>query len=287
MILLGACCGAQGPHDAGRADLSDNASPLFLAPRDWARRAAENEVKIVRYNSPFLRYHIHQVDLKGDQTRDVLESEDGPVARLIARSGKPLTKAQDDAERSRLLGMLNAPEEFAKHIRSELSGKKTASDLLQMMPQAMIYTYAPGQPQRLASAQHAPEVVLDFKPDAAWRPPSLAADALTGLEGRIWIDPETGVVSRLDARVVRSVNFGWGMLAHVFPGGTFSVEQTALPGKRFIVSHFAENLTLRAMLVKTIRVYGDTKTSDFTPISAMPYQQAIQTLLATPLQTVD
>ena len=286
-MLLGISCGVSASRGLGIASPAETVSALSLAPREWARRASDNEIKIIRYSSPFLRYRIHQIDLKGDQTREVIESKDGPVARLIERSGKPLTKAQDEAERSRLQQMLNAPDEFAKHMRNELSGKKTAADLLGLMPQSMIYSYAAGQPQRSGRAQPTPEVVLDFRPDAAWKPPTLAADALTGLEGRIWINPNTGVVSRMDARVVRGVNFGWGMLAHVYPGGTITFQQTGLPGNRFIVSHFVEDLTLRAMLVKTFKVHGETTASNFTAVSTMSYQQAIQTLLETPLTTVN
>lgn len=276
--------GAQQPDTRLHAD------PLSLSAFEWARAAAENEVKIVRYNSPYLRYRIHKVDGKGDQTRDVIQSKDGAVARLIASSDKPLTREQDAAERSRLQAMIDSPHEFARHIKEEVSGKKTAVDLLGMMPQAMIYNFAPGQPQRaeaVARPNAMKEIVLDFKPNPAWRAPTLASDALTGLDGRVWIDPETRVVMRMEGRVVQPMNFGWGMLAHIYPGGTVTVEQVALPAHRFMISHFVENVTVRAMMVKTIKVHADIHVSAFTPISELTYQQAIQILLATPVPTAD
>lgn len=275
---------------AQRTNQPQTPAPLSLPPSEWARFAAENEIKIIRYNSPYLRYRIRQVDSKGDQTRDIIESKDGTVARLIAHSGKPLTKEQDDAERGRLQGMLNSPQEFAKHIKNEQSGKDAGVDVLQWMPIAMVYSFAPGQPQRPdapARSDGSQEVVLDFKPNPEWKPPTLKAEALTGLDGRLWIDPETRVVMRMEARIFQGINFGWGMLAHVYPGGTLTVEQSALPAHRFIASHFVEDVTIRAMMLKTLKVHEDMSASSFTPIAGMTYQQAIQTLLDTPLSTTN
>jgi hypothetical protein len=272
------------------ANMPPGGDALSLPPSEWARLAAENEIKIIRYHSPYLRYRVHLVDTKGDQTRDVIESTEGAIARLIGRSGKPLTRQQDNAERSRLQAMLDAPQTFSKHIRDEQTGKQIAVDILAMLPQAMTYSYAPGQPQRAeAAAGHVggQEVVLDFKPNPQWKAPNLKAEALTGLDGRLWIDPETQVVTGLDGRIFQAINFGWGMVAHIYPGGTLKVEQVALPGHRFFASHFVEDVTVRAMLVKMLKVHEESTSSDFSPIRELSYRQAIQTLLDTPLITAD
>jgi hypothetical protein len=53
--------------------------------------------------------------------------------------------------------------------------------------------------------------------------------------------------------------------------------------QRFIVDHIVECLTVRALLVKTIKQQTVFDTSDFHPIAPMSYQQAIKILLDTPL----
>ncbi len=40
----------------------------------------------------YLRYRMETVNEKGNQVRDVIESKDGTVARLILKDGKPLTR---------------------------------------------------------------------------------------------------------------------------------------------------------------------------------------------------
>ena len=263
---------------AGQADLS------AVPAQRWASDAAQNELKALEYSGGWLRYRMHVVDAKGDVVRDVVESKDGPVARLILRDGQALTADQDAAERERLQGLLDSPDLYAKHVKSEQSGKKQAREVIEALPQAMVYSYAVGQPQRDGRGKGgAAEIVLDYNPNPAWMPPNLAAEALTGLEGRVWIDPATRTMTRLEARVFRGVNVGMGLIAHVYPGGSATFEQVRVSGDRWIFSHFMEHATVRALLVKTIKQETDVQASNFSPITKMSYQEAIRLLLATPL----
>ena len=43
---------------------------------------------------------METINEKGHQVRDVIESKDGTVARLILKDGKPLTPEEDKGERS-------------------------------------------------------------------------------------------------------------------------------------------------------------------------------------------
>src|SRR5260370_41272622 len=101
---------------------------------------------------------------RGKQVRDVIESKDGTVARLILKDGKPLTPEQDKAERQRLNDMIASPAAFAKHVKNTESEKSMADKLVPMIADAMINTYTPGQP-RSGRNGGAPGNVLDHKPD--------------------------------------------------------------------------------------------------------------------------
>ena len=159
---------------------TDAASLLAAPPRSWAVDVAANELIALHHPGSYLRYQMHVVDEKGNQTRDVIESKDGSVARLILKDGRSLTDDEDKAERQRLNDMIAAPGDYAKHVKEEASGRKMADQMIRLMPDAMIYTYAPGQPQTGKNGG-ALEVVLDYKPNPAFRPPSLTAEVLTGL----------------------------------------------------------------------------------------------------------
>lgn len=261
------------------------ASPSILAvsPRSWAVDAAANEITALHHLDSYLRYDMHIVDEKGNMTRDMIESKDGTVARLILRNDRPLTDDEDMGERQRLNDMIAHPSDFARHIRNDASSRKIADQLIRLMPDAMIYTYTPGQPQT-GKNPGGLEVVLDYKPNPNFKPSSITAEALTGLEGRIWIDAKTRYVVRMEGTIFRGINFGWGMVAHIYPGGKLVLEQTDAGGGRWIFTHFTEELTVRALMVKTMNV---RETVDVSSFQALPgpisYQDAIQILLNTPL----
>ena len=112
----------------------------------------------------------------------------------------------------------------------------------------------------------------------------MLSELLTGLEGRVWIDVETQRVTRIEARVLHVVNFGFGFVARLYPGGTVEFEQTNVGGNHWAFSHLDEHLLVRALMVKTMPENAKMTSSDFEMMpSAVSYQDAIKMLLAMPL----
>jgi hypothetical protein len=249
--------------------------------------AVANELKVLHRRDPYLRYHMHLHDEKGDRVRDVIESKDGTVARLIMKDGRPLTADEDKAERDRLNALIESPATFAKHVKAEENNKKLGDDLMKLMPDAMIYTYVPGQPQLPNHKE--PTIVLDYEPNPKFNPPTTTSEALRGLKGRAWIDAKERQVVRMEGTVFQPVNLGWGILAHIYPGGKLVLEQTnagAPDVDRWIFIHFVEQLTVRALMMKTINVHANIDADQFQILPApLSYQDAIRTLLNTPLPT--
>ncbi|HWB32305.1 MAG TPA: hypothetical protein VG714_03940 [Acidobacteriaceae bacterium] len=261
-------------------------SPLNVPAKSWAVACTKNEEAVILHPGSYLRYRQHQVDEKGEQMRDEIETPKGTVARTIGRDGRLLTPEQDAAERSRLKAMLGAPDDFERHVRREDQNRQKGLALLRLMPDAMTWSYVPGQPQRPDHrAGDPPLVVLDFKPDPKWSAPSLEAEVLTGLEGRAWIDPRAQYVVHLEGRVTHAINIGWGLVAHIYPGGTVVLHQTNAGGQRWIVSSVDLRLTVRALLVKTVKQQTTFETADYREVPAMSYQDAVRMLLETPLPT--
>jgi hypothetical protein len=283
---LGFCAGVAAPWTIGQGGPSIKASamadPLAGPPRSWAVDAVANELIALHHPNSYLRYRMHVVDSKGDQVRDVIESKDGSVARLILKDGRPLTEEEDKAERQRLDAMIASPSDYAKHIKDDSSGRKMADELMRLMPDAMTFTYTPGQPQTGTNGG-GQEVVLDYKPNPKFSPPTTASQALTGLEGRAWIDVKSHQLVHMDGTIFRGINFGWGVLAHIYPGGQLALEQANVGGSRWIFTHFEEKVSARALMVKTINIHTKVDAGSFQTLGPMGYQDAIHILLNTPL----
>lgn len=255
-------------------------------PRAWAEASAANEERIINEDGRApLRYRVHKTDAKGSTTREVIESREGNVARLIDRNGAPLTAEEDKAERDRLQDILSSPSSFLRREQRDRSARGYAVELVRSMPDAMIWTYTPGQPQR--SNAHGPEVVLDFVPNPQFKPPTIVTEGLTGIAGRVWIDQKTRSVARIQGTVIHGVDFGWGgMLARVNQGGTVEFEQLQLTDHRWFYSHLVEHLEIREVLVHTVHENAVVDGSDVHILSGpASYRDAIQALLAIPVPT--
>jgi hypothetical protein len=287
IVTLGCvACLVCASHAGGQAFTTTAAQkPLPKGtPQSWADAAAQHELAILRDDSRPLRYSTRKVNEKNDTTRVVIESEQGNVARLVERDGHPLTAAEDTAERSRLNDILSSPEAYLKHEKKGDAGKDYTAQLLRLMPHAMIFSYAPGQPQPAGAT--APQIVLDFQPDPAFHPPTMVSEVLTGLAGRVWIDARTGVMTRIEGKVLRPVNFGWGIIAKVYPGGTVEFEQASIDGKRWAYTHVAEHATLREMMVRISSEKVEMTAWGFNVLPRpMPFQEAVHALLAMPVHT--
>ena len=247
-------------------------------PNSWVDKAVKHELNMIHEDDLPMRYRMHKVDRKGDVTRMVIESRQGTVARLVERDGQPITAAEDAAERSRLQEILDSPEEFLKRKRRDGEGRNYAAQLIRSMPSAMLYSYVPGQPQspEIKSSQ----VVIDFKPNPAFHPPNMVTETLTGIAGRVWIDQTSGHILRIEGRVLRPVNFGWGLIARVYPGGTFEFEQTCVDSEHCVSSHLVEDLTMREMMLRTVTDKTRMSAWNFEMLPApLSFQEAVHELL--------
>lgn len=252
-------------------------------PNSWVEAAVRNELALIQDEKHPLRYFMRVVNRKGDTTREVIESAQGNVARLIQRDGKPITTTEDAAERSRLNDILASPNDFLKHQQRDSAGMSYAIQLIKLMPQAGLYNYAPGQPQPPGATS--PQVVIDFQPNPAFHPPSMIAEVLTGLKGRVWLDARTGTMTRIEGDIIRPVNFGWGVVAHIYPGGHVEFEQTLIEGKRWTYSHLDMNITVREIMFHTVNEKTKMSAWNFQLLLVpMSFQEAVHALLGQQIQ---
>lgn len=284
--LPGAAQGNQRAMPAWASTTPRVGSLPLGSPRTWVDAASENQQHILADEDRLpLRYRVHKVDAKGDVVREVIESREGNVARLIGRKAAPLSVEENQAERSRLEGILASPGEFLRREQRDRAARRYALELIRNLPGAMLWSFTPGQPQ--PPDAHGTQVVLDFAPDPAFKPPTLVTEGLTGIAGRLWIDAQSRCVTRLEGKILHPVNFGWGgMLARISGGGTMAFAQENTGGGRWLYSQISEHIAIREMLVRTVHEDAELNVFDVQRLPALPtYEEAIRTLLAMPVPT--
>ncbi len=267
---------------AGLAVQAQETSPATPqgTPLEWVQAATDQEVNIIQQTgSQAVRYREHKIDSKGDTTREVIVSKQGTVARLVERNGKPISATEDAAERARLQSDLDSPGNFLAHHRHDAGNRADETQMVKLLPQAMVYQFTPGQPQLPGVSGR--EVVIDYRPNPDFHPPNMLADLLTGIAGRVWIDEATHTMVRIEGHVLKPVNFGFGMVAHIYPGGTLELEQTQAAAGRWMYSRMEEHVTVRVAMVKTIPENVRIASSDFQ-VTNVPigFEDAIRELLA-------
>jgi hypothetical protein len=297
-VCLLASAGAVNAQSAAPTGTPTMMSAVELpvgTPQSWAEDAIQNEMKVIQASDKVpLRYRQRKVGEKGDTTREIIVSRDGNVARMVERDGQALSAKEDADERDRLKDQLDSPDDFLRHRRKDLDTRDSVVKVVALMPHAMLYSYALGQPQLKGSEGESVEgaggaeklVVLDFHPNPEFHAPTMIAECLTGLEGRVWIDPKTRYLRRIEARVVRPVNMGFGILAKIYPGGTLALDQTNLGGEHWVYSHLDEHLMARVLMVKNYPQNTVITSWDFRPMtSLLSFQDGIRMLLAMPVAT--
>ena len=160
------CLGIAGAFCHGQQAIVSDPS-LQRSPVSWVEAAAKNENAIVQdAGTSSVSYRVHKVDAKGDTVREVIESRQGSVARLIEHDGKPITAAEDAAERERLQAALAAPDEFLRHHRRDNVTREYAMEMCIRDSCRSVLTQAACAS---SSARRFPSSSTADRPRARWR----------------------------------------------------------------------------------------------------------------------
>ena len=102
------------------------------APFDGAalvRRAVQHRLDMDKGHQ-LLRYVLRKKDARRETTKEIIETKDGEVARLIAVDGKPLSAEAERAEMERLDILAAHPELEQRRHKSEIKDQGRIDDLL-------------------------------------------------------------------------------------------------------------------------------------------------------------
>ena len=250
----------------------DTAKPALPAdPAQLVRETIDNEMKPSAGIHKSFRLTSH----KPEQTtvKDVIETKDGAIARIVSINGKPLDAGQKAKEDQRLQRLIDDPKALAEKQKSQKEDDRRTRIMLKAMPDAFLYTYA--------GTEQTPEgevVNLTFKPNPNFDPPSKETLVYRGMEGTMKISLPGKRLIDIKAKLFRDVSFGWGILGHLDKGGEFEVEQSQVLDHDWEITHMKLNFTGKVLVFKSLRIVQDESSSDFRVVPEMTAQQAIEKL---------
>jgi hypothetical protein len=242
-------------------------------PVALVRSASWNELHSSNSGHPF-RFRLRKQDENGSTTKDIIETKDGDIARLVAVNDKPLTPDRAQTERTRLDNLLAHPELQAHRQKKEKEDSNRENEMVRLLPDAFLYTY-----RGIVDTPSGPAWRLTFGPNPNFIPPDRQAELFHGMAGELWIDCAQKRMSRLDAHLIADVNFGWGMIGRLYKGGTILVIQKDVGENHWESIHLKLNLTGKILMIHNLVIQSTEDGSDYKPVSkTLTYQDAIRIL---------
>ena len=242
------------------------------------KRALSNEVRAASDTRHPMRYSLHKSSPRLTTTKEILETKDGAVARLIAVNDEALSAADEQKEQTRLASLLNDPSKQRHRKQTEDEDSARAMKVLRALPNAFVYQFA-GTGTGPAGAVKK----FTFWPNPKFYPPDLETQVLTEMTGEIWIDVAQERVARLEGHLAKDVDLGWGILARLNKGGSIVIEQADIGQHQWHIVHFKMAMTGRVFF--TTKVFDTTEDeSHFAPLPVgLSYKQAIQMVESEPV----
>jgi hypothetical protein len=248
-------------------------SPSAIDPTALVRRATQHRLEASQ-NHRQLRYLLRRTDERHDTTKDIIETKDGDVARLVAVNGRPLSAETNQAELDRLKTLADHPEIQEHRRKREQEDTDRVNRLMNLLPDAFLYRFEDMVPCGGGRCYR-----LSFTPNPHFDPPDEEAKIFRGMAGEAWIDQAQERMTRLDVHFISDVDFGWGIIGRLDKGGTVLLEQTDVGGHDWEVTAMKLNLKGKALMFKPLRFQIAEETTHFSATPPdLDYRKAIQLL---------
>jgi hypothetical protein len=260
--------------------------PAALTPAQaqaLVERALATELRTVQDADHPMRYRLRKSSPRLTSTKEIVETRDGDVARLVAINDQPLSPPDEQREQARLDALLSDPGRQRHRKQSEEADTAIVLKLLHMLPQAFLYEYAGfGQGRSGPQGSSGKVEKFRFRPNPNFIPPDLETQALTTMTGELWIDTSEGRVTRLEGHLQQDTEFGWGILGKLDKGGWIVLEQASVGRGQWRIARFQMKMDLR-ILFKTKNFDTTEEMTGYALIPAgLDYRQAIRMLRAEP-----
>jgi hypothetical protein len=252
---------------AAAESLSDAQAQALVA------RALSTELRVARDPNHPMRYLLRRSTPRLTSTKDIIETRDGDVARLLSINDKPLAPEDNQKELARLATLAANPDLQKHRKNNEDEDAGLVLKLLRMLPNAFLYQYA-GSFNGPTGTVHR----FTFKPNPKFDPPDIETQALTAMSGELRVDALQERIVRLEGHLQQDTNYGWGILGKLNKGGWVILEQAEVGERRWRIVNVQMEMTLR-ILFKTKNIDTAEQMSHYTPVPAgIDYREAIQML---------
>ena len=187
----------------------------------------------------------------------MVQTDAGSVKRLVEKNGHPLSEPEAKAENDRVEAFIHDPSRLAKQKKDGAADDKSASELLQMLPNAFTWRVA---------RESGDDVTFAFAPDANFRPPDMQSKVLGAMGGELVVNKRQQRIKTIKGTLTQDVMLGYGLLGRMKQGGTFDVERREIKPGLWQITETHVHIDGKALFFKTIGQQQDEVQTDFRQV---------------------
>lgn len=213
-------------------------------PSQLVDRMVQTELAATKNDHSYWMYKDSNSDDGKTKVEEVIQTPQTWLRRLISVNGKPPTPDEQKKSEEEIKKLISDPDyRKQEHEKIEQDGKK-ATDLLSMLPKAFLYK---------SMRRTGKTVLLAFRPNPRFHPPSREAKVFHTMSGTLLIDAQDVRLRRLSGHLIDNVDFGFGILGKLKKGGTFEVDQADVGGGHWEMTKLDVHISGRALFFATIK----------------------------------
>ena len=222
--------------------------------RELVRRVVANELEQEARDKSHYMFRLKRVTPKGTSLKEIVQTDQGSVARTLLIDGKAPTEDQKRSEQDKITKLANDPDAQRQRMKREKEDENRAQIMIKALPNAFFY-------QEIG--RDGDIIKLRFRPDPNYEPASREESVYTGMAGELWLNIPQQRLRKIDAQLFHDVDFGWGILGRLYRGGSFMVEQEQVDGTHWDTTVMKLDLTGKALIFKSLVYKEQEYESDF------------------------
>jgi hypothetical protein len=235
---------------------AQNASPV---------EPAQQLVKDVMYNElrdrecdSFWEYRSVRISGSQDLVREQVETQQGPLFRVLEDHNHPLDTNQQQKEEQRLQDLVSRSGAMNSVEQDHLKDEERMKRVIQMLPEAFIYEYD-GPPT-------GDNVRLTYRPDPSYAPSTYEGRVVHALSGTLIVNQQLKRMVAIKGTMLYRVDFGYGLFGYIEKGGTFEVRREQVSETRWKTNLVDVHLQGRVFLLHTVAKDQREERTNFKPV---------------------
>lgn len=214
-----------------------------IPAQELVREVVKNELRANRADHSHWMFKEEDVEPGKNIVQKCVQTRDGQVCRVIQRDGRLLSPEEQQTQKQQIERLIKNPAEQKKKQQQHQEDDRKAAELVEMLPHGFLYQH---------DGEEGAYIRLRFQPNPDFDPPTREAMVFHCMAGTMLVDPQAKRLVELRGKLIRNVDFGWGLLGRLAKGGTFLVKRQEVGDGHWENTLLDVHIHGKALFFKTI-----------------------------------